>query len=194
MSGDDAPRLIYLLLLLLMVGGGVFSARRGLIGGKLKMLLAWAAIFTAVAFVHSWYNSSFYLFDPAVARLGEDGRSITLPRTRSGGFEAIATVNGTDVRFLIDTGATGVVLSQTDAVRVGIDLDSLVFDGLAATANGDVAIANVTLDTVDLAGIVDRKIRASVTAGELNFSLLGMSYLEVFERIEISGDELTLVR
>jgi aspartyl protease family protein len=87
-----------------------------------------------------------------------------------------------------------VVLTQEDAARVGLDPDNLPYIGTAFTANGEVATAPVRLDTVDLGEMRDTRVRASVNSGEMESSLLGMSYLSRFSSIEIRRDLLILSR
>lgn len=96
--------------------------------------------------------------------------------------------------FVIDTGATEMVLSLEDARRVGLDTAALAYVGQARTANGVVPIAQVVLDEVALGGISDTNVRASVNGGQMDGSLLGMGYLERFSKIEIEGDRLVLTR
>ena len=103
-------------------------------------------------------------------------------------------MNGTPVRFVIDTGASDMVLSNADARAVGLDTDRLAYLGRAQTANGTVPIARVTLDSVALGDVTDRNVGASVNGGEMFGSLLGMSYLERFGRIEIANGRLILER
>ena len=96
--------------------------------------------------------------------------------------------------FIVDTGATQVVLSQRDAKRIGLDPDGLRYSGMARTANGTVRTAPVTLDRVGLEGMIDRNVSAVVNEGAMDGSLLGMSYLRRFGRIEIAGNQLVLER
>ena len=117
-----------------------------------------------------------------------------MPRGRDGHYSLTLQINGVDVDFLVDTGASQVVLTQQDAARVGLNPDKLAFIGTAFTANGEVRTAPVRLDTVDLGGIRDTRVRASVNGGEMSGSLLGMSYLNRFDSIEIRGDRLILTR
>ena len=114
-------------------------------------------------------------------------------RQSDGHFYATLDVNGAPVRFVVDTGATGIVLSRRDAEQAGFDIDALVFSGRARTANGPVQTAFVRLDTLEFAGRRDAGLRASVNGGQLDTSLLGMDYLGRFDRIEISGQTLRLV-
>ena len=130
---------------------------------------------------------------PAAMVSRADG-SIELRRGGDGHFHAEALVNGVPVRFLVDTGASDVVLSLEDARRVGIDPAELSFVGRARTANGVVATAPVRIGTVEFGGFSDSGVAASVGGGELDVSLLGMSYLDRFASISIEGDRMTLRR
>ena len=117
-----------------------------------------------------------------------------MPRARDGHYYLTLQINGNPIRFVVDTGATEMVLTQADAARVGLDLDSLNYLGRANTANGEVRTAFVRLDQVALGGIVDQNVPAVVNEGEMEGSLLGMGYLQRWGRIEIAGGELVLTR
>ena len=122
-----------------------------------------------------------------------DGR-IELPAAADGHFYLTAEVNGAPVRFVVDTGASEMVLTRRDAERAGLDPAGLVYLGQARTANGTVATATVTLDSVRIGPVEDRGVRALVNRGEMDVSLLGMSYLNRFEAIEMRRDLLVLTR
>ena len=94
---------------------------------------------------------------------------------------------------MADTGASGVVLSQADAARLGIDLESLVYAGQSFTANGMVRTARVRLSAVRLGPWQDDSIGAYVNEGAMEGSLLGMDYLGRYA-IEIAGDRMILRR
>jgi aspartyl protease family protein len=94
---------------------------------------------------------------------------------------------------MVDTGASNVVLSRTDARRLGIDPDSLAFVGAAQTANGTVRTALVRLPEVSLGPWQDRNVAAYVNDGNMDLSLLGMDYLGLF-RLEIADDRMILRR
>ncbi len=103
-------------------------------------------------------------------------------------------LDGAPVRFVVDTGATDMVLSRQDAERIGITVDDLAFNGRANTANGTVSTARVWLDEVRLGDNVDRDVPAQVNGGEMTSSLLGMTYLQRYEVLNIANGRLTLVR
>jgi aspartyl protease family protein len=190
---DDIARLAYLGLLLAFLAGAVFLRRGAGIGRSVRQLALWVLIFALVVIAYDSRDSLRGALFPAQATLGSDG-AIELRRASDGHFHATLAVNGTPVRFLVDTGATDIVLSRRDAARAGIDVDALQFVGQARTANGVVATAPVWLARVEFGGVTDRDVAASVNSGDLDASLLGMAYLDRFERVEISGDRMRLQR
>ncbi|MDB5395878.1 MAG: hypothetical protein JWM91_3384 [Rhodospirillales bacterium] len=112
----------------------------------------------------------------------------------NGQFAIDATVNGVQVHFLMDTGASGIALSQRDAGRLGLDPKDLRYTGLFSTANGMVRAAPVTLDSIQIGPLSAGAVPAWVNEGDLDQSLLGMSYLSTLGRIEMKGDTLILER
>jgi len=192
MTADDIARLAYLGLLGAAIAGFFFVQNRDRMGQMAQQAAIWGLIFVGtIAAVGMWSDIRSTVL-PAQATM-TDGR-IELPMGRDGHYRATVDVDGVPIDFIVDTGASDVVLSDDDAARLGIDVDSLAFLGSAATANGTVRIAPVWLDRVTLGGITDRDVRASVTEGRLDMSLLGMSYLRRFDRIEIADDRLILTR
>src|SRR5579885_3070322 len=102
-----------------------------------------------------------------------------------------AVVNGAPVRFLVDTGASLVTLTTGDARAAGLDPRQLVFNARASTANGEVAMAPVTLREVRLGQLVIANVPAAVIAN-LRISLLGMSFLSRLQGYEMRGGKLTV--
>jgi aspartyl protease family protein len=125
-----------------------------------------------------------------VQAVHQDG-VVEVPRAEDGHYYLTLKINGTEVTFIVDTGASGLVLSLEDAGRLGIDEGSLLFLGEASTANGVVRTAQVTLSLVELGPFRNEGFRAYVTQGEMKGSLLGMDYLGQF-RMEFSSDRMIL--
>ena len=192
MTGDSIGSLVYLLLLLLFVGGWVARGRFQDRSQAFRHAGSWILIF-AVAIVAAALWDDIRSDVPQQAAVTEAG-AIAIPQARDGHFYLTAAVEGERVRFLVDTGATDIVLSRRDAERVGIDTGGLLFSGRAGTANGEVRTAPVWLETFAVGPVTDRDVRAQVNAGEMGVSLLGMDYLRRFARIEIAGDRLILER
>ena len=191
MDSSDFGRLIYLGLLLAAVGGWVLVEYRGRLGFALRTAMAWGLIFVGVMAGYGLWND---------LRLGEvpqqmmaEGGEVVLPRADDGHYYLTLTIDGTPLRFLVDTGATNVVLSQDDARKLGLDPDTLAYLGEADTANGTVRTARVALQNVALGDIVDDRLPAYVNGGPMDGSLLGMAYLGRF-RIQIEDDRMILRR
>ncbi|WP_420863701.1 retropepsin-like aspartic protease family protein [Algirhabdus cladophorae] len=192
MDGDQIAQFGYLVLLLVAVGGSFLVSQRQNLGKSLQQAAIWGLIFVGTVAVVGLWGDVKNTVSPRQASLSTG--EITVPRMPDGHFYLDLTINGQDTRFVVDTGASEMVLTTADAARVGIDVAQLDFLGRANTANGQVRIARVTLDQVQLEDIVDRGFRATVNQGEMRQSLLGMTYLSRFERISIEGDRLILER
>ncbi|MDB6179472.1 TIGR02281 family clan AA aspartic protease [Paracoccus sp. Z330] len=190
MATDDGMRLAYYIVLLVVIGGAMLFELSGRGGKALRQLVLWVVIFAGAAFAAElWMNDGL----GGRQTITSEGR-IEIPASRDGHFHLTARLNGTDVRFIVDTGASSIALGPADARRIGIDPDDLAYVGSAMTANGQVQTAPVTIDELAIGDIVDRNVRAWVIDGELDGSLLGMSYLRTFARVSFENDLLVLER
>jgi aspartyl protease family protein len=195
MDMDLFMRAMYLGLLLAVVGGYFVLSGRQHITRSLQQAAIWFLIFVGVVLAYGIWEDVEGIASPRQSVVsGVDGVVVDVPRQRDGHYHLYLEVNGTPVDFIVDTGATDLVLTRRDAARIGLDLDGLDYQGEAYTANGTVRTAAVRLDEVVLGEIVDRGVRAVVNEGEMHQSLLGMSYLQEFGRIEIENDQLRLIR
>ena len=122
------------------------------------------------------------------------GDRIEVPRAPDGHYYLTVEIEGVPVRFVVDTGASQIVLSQSDAERIGLDTKSLAYLGRAYTANGEVRTAPVRLESLVVGPVRHENLRAVVNQGEMGQSLLGMEYLQRFSSIEITGGRLVLTR
>lgn len=191
MTGNDFGHLAYLGILLAAIGGYYFVSHRDRVGQLARHALLWALIFVAViAGVGLWDQVRTTL----APTQSVEGQVITLPQQPDGHYYAVLEVNGEPMRFLVDTGATDIVMTREAARIAGLPMESLVFSGRAGTANGTVRVAPVRLREVTLGPVTDRDVRAMVNDGELDMPLLGMSYLSRFSHIEITGQALRLTR
>ena len=192
MSSDQIASLMFLGLLGGAIALSYVVSNRGNLGRVTRQAAIWVLIFLgAIAAVGLWPTIQDTLLPrQSVAQGGE----IIVPMSADGHYYLTLEVNGTPVRFVVDTGASEIVLTTEDAARIGIDPESLIYSGRAMTANGMVETAPVRLASVALGGVVDEAVRAVVNRGDLFESLLGMSYLRRFERLEITGGQLRLAR
>lgn len=191
MQGEEIGRLIYLVLLGGAIAGYFIVQNRHRLGQMAQQAAVWGLIFVGlIAGVGLWSDIRSTVL-PRQAVFADQG-TIEVPRAPDGHFYLTLQINGTPVPFVVDTGASQLVLSRQDARRVGVDPAQLGFTGEARTANGIVQTAPVKLDRVALGPFEDRNMRAWVNAGEMDTSLLGMSFLQHFEKLEMTRDRLIL--
>jgi len=185
-------QLTYLVLLGTAIAGSAIVAGRNNMGKMAQQAAVWVLIFIGIIGAYGLWDDISNEVNPQQAVMAEG--EVVVPRSRDGHYHLTLQVNNQPVDFIVDTGATQVVLSQRDAKRIGIDPATLDYFGSAQTANGVVRTAPVVLDEVVLAGVIDRKVGAVVNAGAMDTSLLGMTYLGLYDRIEIANNELVLKR
>ena len=119
MAGIEIDRLIYLILLLLMVAGWFFMQNRQSLNKTLQQAAIWGFIFLAViAGIGLWEDISRTV-SPQHSIVSGTGQ-VTIPRSIDGHYYLTAKVNDASVRFVVDTGATDIVLTQQDAERAGL--------------------------------------------------------------------------
>ena len=113
------------------------------------------------------------------AGFASKGKSnVTLYPDRGGHFFVDGSVNGTSVRFLVDTGATVVAMNSVIARRIGIDYRKSGRPGMASTPAGYVHTYDLTLNTVQVGNITLHNVAGSVIEGSHpREALLGMSFL-----------------
>jgi len=192
MNTDQIMQLTYLVLLGAAIAGSAIVAGRSNMGKMAQQAAIWALIFVGVIGAYGLWEDISKDVNPRQAII-DDG-TVAVPRGNDGHYHLTLEVDGVPVRFVVDTGASQIVLSQQDAARIGIDPASLNYSGIANTANGAVRTAPVMLGEVALGDITDRDIPAVVNSGAMDASLLGMTYLGLYDRIEISNGELVFNR
>jgi aspartyl protease family protein len=197
LDGMDKANALYLTLLLLIVLVSSASLRRIGFRRALGMAAAWVAIFAAIIIVTTYRDDASTVFnrlagevDPARGRV--EGQEFLIRARDDGHFWVRATINGEPVLFLVDTGATDVVLTEDAARRVGIDMSRLIFDRVASTANGPVRGAGTRVATFEVGPIVRTNVPVSVTEGALDTNLLGMSFMRTLGGWRVEGDTLVM--
>lgn len=193
MSEYEGGRLIYLVVLGAAVVFWFFAHNRQSLNRTLQQAVIWSLLFLGVIAAVGLWDDVRQQVLPRQSVFDEQGR-VEVPRSADGHYYLTLDVNGTPVNFVVDTGASDVVLSQKDAAATGLPMDELVYLGRALTANGEVRTAPIRLESMALGSIVDRNVPAVVNEGDLDRSLLGMSYLQRWDRIEISQGGLILTR
>jgi aspartyl protease family protein len=192
MQDFDFARLTYLMILGSVLLVWFVAQNRASLGKLAQQALIWGLIFVgALAAVGLWEDirQTVRPMQSVVA-----GDRIEVPRAPDGHYYLTVEIEGVPVRFVVDTGASQIVLSQSDAERIGLDTKSLAYLGRAYTANGEVRTAPVRLESLAVGPVRHENLRAVVNQGEMDQSLLGMEYLQRFSSIEITGGRLVLSR
>lgn len=193
MSGDDTGQLIYLVLLGCLIASYAFVSYRRNLGEFARNAALWTFIIIGVAVSYGLWNDISGAILPQQSVMIDQER-IEAPRRDDGHYYLTLTLNDVPVEFVVDTGATDVVLTADDAQRIGVDPESLIYSGRASTANGTVRTARITIDDVRVGDLPEDRLRAWVNEGELDTSLLGMAYLQRFETVKIENNRLILQR
>lgn len=201
----DKAYLIYLVLLGLLVGSSIVGfrglRRRGALaslGFAAKAGLAWVVIALVLVLGYSYRhelggikNRILGELAPASPIATGAGR-IAVRAGPNGHFFIDAEVNGQPVRFLVDTGASDIVLSPADARRIGLDPDRLSYTRVYSTANGTVRGAPVTLRSLAVGPLRITDMPASVNGAPMSGSLLGQTFLKRLKGYSVRNGVLTL--
>lgn len=193
LSSGMAASLVYDFLLLALIGAALIGHVISNPGQSLRNIAGWVLIFGILGLGYSIWNGNGRLaaeFRPATGTIDEN--TISFRADRSGHFFVRAEVNGSEINFMVDTGATHLVLSMQDAEKMGYDLDQLSFSMPASTANGIVYSAPVNFRSVVVGPIRVENVDGFVNQGELDVSLLGMSFLNQLSGYEVRDGLLTL--
>ena len=120
------------------------------------------------------------------------GGEMTLDREGDGHFYANVSVDGSDYRMLIDTGASVVALTADDAHSMGLDWDPGALSQVAHGASGPVMGVRTTIPELAVGDFVAHDVRAVIVPEGLAVSLLGQSFLSQVPKVDIAGNRLTL--
>ncbi len=158
--------------------------------GTTMFILAWVVLFgLLVLFFDDLLGNQHNPNQNPVTNTTAAVREVILQPNRQHHYVVNGTINNKKVVFLLDTGATDVVVPQRLAQHLELSSGQKSY---ASTANGTVAVYNTRLNSVQIGDIRLRDIRASINPGmQGDVVLLGMSALR---QIEFSqrGDTLIL--
>lgn len=121
------------------------------------------------------------------------GRTLTLTADRQGHFEVRARIDGRHIHFLVDTGASLVVLRASAAAKLGIYPVPDDYTAVVSTANGRIKAAPIKLDSIEIGDIAVDDVPALVlTDAALSRNLLGVSFLAKLRRYAVADGRMIL--
>lgn len=196
---DNRMELIYRIGWIALLGSALIGGWRLQPKTALRNAAIWAAIFLLLIGFFSFRQDAGMIgqrimsaLSPTQGTLRDDG-TISFEAGPDGHFRIQAIANGERVTFLVDTGATDVVLAPDDARRIGFDPENLSFTQVSETANGTVRGASVRLQSLIVGPIDFADMPATVNGAEMSDSLLGMEFLNRLSGWRVENGVLTLV-
>ena len=194
-DGDQALSFLYLLGVLVLVVSALM-VRRIPIGQGLKMFAGWVLIFLA-AFVAFTLKDDFMALGKRVLNEGSgggqvvaEGRELRIRKSLDGHFWVDAEINGTPVRFLVDSGATTTSISSATAARADIVPSGL--PAVVQTANGTVEVGRARAERLKVGTIERRNVAVHVSEAFGPMNVLGMNFLSSLSGWGVEGQWLVL--
>jgi aspartyl protease family protein len=189
---EKGPYLIYSVIALLFVASSLFGMRQP-IGKTLKMVLAWVAIF-GIAFILFSFRSEFSGFGQrlkaeALGTSIEDGKELRIPMADDGHFWVSAKLNGHDVRFMVDSGASVTTVSRSvaEASQMPIGNEHII----VSTANGPARATKGWADSLQVGSIERTDFPVDINEND-DVNLLGMNFLSSLQSWRVEGNYLVL--
>ena len=194
---DQGGRLAYVIALLAIAGSTLYVSLRTEFKESVRSIAIWGAIGLGLVTAYTYADTLKQAGRDVGGALSpssptEAGETVSIRVSTGGHFVAHGHVNDARIRFLIDTGASQVVLTRSDARRAGFPINRLQYTDYVRTANGTTKVAPVRLKEVRVGSIILRNVRAQVAGDGLDQSLLGMTFLSRLESYEFSRRQLVL--
>ena len=194
MTNDMMLGGLYLLMAAMLVLGALIT--RGEPAAKLiTMALAWIAIFGAGFVLFTFRDNLGWVAQrlraEAVGTPVSEGNETRIPMAIDGHFWIDAQLNGHDVKFLVDSGATTTTIDRNTAQRAGIDV-SRGRDQYVRTGNGVIRVASGRADELTVGQIRRRDVALEIADND-DLNVLGMNYLSTLRRWGVEGRWLVLV-
>lgn len=121
------------------------------------------------------------------------GRSLILDADRQGHFKVDARIEGRHLDFMVDTGASLVIIRESDAAQIGIRPMRSDYTATVSTANGKIKAAPVKIERIEIGGITVYDVPALVLPDEALWqNLLGVTFLSRLKRYEYANGRMVL--
>ncbi len=136
----------------------------------------------------------FFVIAPCAAATQAPSKTVTVTTNENVGglFVVDGKIGNVDVKFVIDTGASGVAISQETDIKLGLKEDDAIGYILMSTANGPARASLFFLPTVTIGDITVRSLITAVLPAGADMNLLGMSFIMKLKRLEIRKNTLIL--
>jgi aspartyl protease family protein len=194
MTNDFMLGGVYLLMALMLVLGTLMTRREPL-AKLVTMALAWIAIFGGGLILLTFRDNLGWVVQrlkaEAVGTPVEQGRETRIPMAIDGHFWVNAKVNGHDVKFLVDSGATTTTIDRDTAKEAGVQM-SPRRDLFVRTGNGIIRVASGRASELTIGSITRRNVALEIADND-DLNVLGMNYLSSLSRWGVEGRWLVMV-
>jgi aspartyl protease family protein len=185
---------VYLLMAIMLVIGALM-ARREPAAKMFTMALAWIAIFAAGFVLFTFRDNLGWVAQrlkaEAVGTPVEQGKETRIPMAIDGHFWVAAKLNGHDVKFLVDSGATTTTIDRDTAKAAGVEVSSRR-DQYVRTGNGVIRVSSGRANELTVGTIARRNVVLEIADND-NLNVLGMNYLSSLSRWGVEGRWLVMV-
>ena len=194
MSNDLMLGGVYILMAIMLVLGSLMS-RREPAAKLVTMALSWVLIFAAGFVLFAFRDDIGWVAQrlkaEAVGTPVEQGRETRIPMALDGHFWVNAKLNGRDVKFLVDSGATMTTIDRDTARTAGVSV-SPRRDAFVRTGNGIIRVSSGRADQLSIGGIERRDVGLQIADND-DLNVLGMNFLSSLTRWGVEGRWLVLV-
>ena len=185
---------VYILMAIMLVIGSLM-ARREPLAKLATMAAAWVVIFAAGFVLFTFRDDFGYLAErlkaEAIGTPVNEGRETRIPMAIDGHFWVKATLNGKDVRFLVDSGATMTTIDRDTALKAGVAVSPRA-DQFVRTGNGIIRVSSGRARELAVGEVIRRNVGLQVADND-DLNVLGMNYLSSLSRWGVEGRWLILV-
>jgi aspartyl protease family protein len=186
---------VYILMAIMLLLGTLMS-RREKPARLLTMMLAWISIFGGGFVLFTFRDDLGYvaqrLRSEATGEPVTAGREVRIPMAIDGHFWVDARLNGQDVKFLVDSGATMTTIGTETARAAGIEVNPQR-NQVVRTGNGIIKVATGRADTLEVGPIERRDMNLHIAGTDADLNVLGMNFLSSLQRWGVEGRWLILV-
>lgn len=197
MNTAQTADVLWVVLALVLVGSALFS-RRFSLRGAIGMVVTWIMIFGAALVLFSYRSE----FGQVAQRVQSEvtgstmqqvqGQTLRLKLAADGHYWANGAINGTEVRFLVDSGATITAVSNDTAQRAGLNVDRFMPGVIIQTGNGPVKAQRSNVATLSLGPIQTSDLPVVIASSFGDMNVLGMNFLSRLKSWRVENGEMVL--
>jgi aspartyl protease family protein len=193
----ETQNIVYSVVLLVFLLMGLVGRKNLKIQTMLKYSVLWFLIIMVIISLYS-YRDHFKDFTSRLSselnptKAVKKNNQIVIREADDHHYYLTTTINNKKIIFMIDTGASDIVMSIDDAKKIGIDIAKINFNKRYQTANGIVLGGSTKIDKMIIADFEFNDVNISINQARMGKSLMGVSFLKRFKKYEFADHQLIL--